>query len=131
MPVTLGTGAVTLKLGTQSVVGYLGDAIVTATVPAAPTITIATYIADNTETRVAGVGANNGLEVTSVRVVFSEAGEELPDAEANLSNNGGNYEFDLYFSTDFSGQTVQVFATNSAGQGAGSTPTLVTLTPVP
>jgi hypothetical protein len=102
-----------------------------ATVPGAPTITTAFYDQADIVTIVAGNGLNNGADVTSIRVVFSEAGEPTPlnDEENNLvsvlNNADGSYSFDYTFSGDFSGETVQVFATNSVGEGEGNTPVTV------
>jgi hypothetical protein len=99
-----------------------------ATVPGAPTITQAFYDETDIATIVAGNGLNNGADVTSIRVVFSEAGEPTPlnDEQNNLvsvlSNADGSYLFVYTFSGDRSGETVQVFATNSVGEGEGNTP---------
>jgi hypothetical protein len=102
-----------------------------AAVPGAPTITTAFYDQADIVTIVRGNGLNNGADVTSIRVVFSEAGEPTPlnDEENNLvsvlNNADGSYSFDYTFSGDFSGETVQVFATNSVGEGEGNTPVTV------
>jgi hypothetical protein len=102
-----------------------------AAVPDAPTITQAAYDENDFVTIVVGNGLNNGADVTSIRVVFSEAGEPTPlnDEENNLvsvlSNADGSYSFVYIFSGDRSGETVQVFATNSVGEGEGNTPVTV------
>jgi hypothetical protein len=102
-----------------------------ATVPGAPTITQAVYDVGDIVTVVQGNGLNNGADVTSIRVVFSESGEPTPlnDEENNLvsvlSNADGSYLFLYFFNGDLSGETVQVFATNSVGEGEGNTPVTV------
>jgi hypothetical protein len=105
-----------------------------ATVPGAPTIAAAFFDDVDFVTTVIGSGLNNGADVTSIRVVFSESGEPTPltdpDPESGnpnsvLSNADGSYSFSYKFSSDFTGETVQVFATNSVGEGEGNTPVTV------
>jgi len=104
------------------------------TVPGAPTITNAFYDEGDFVTIVEGNGLNNGADVTSIRVVFSESGEPTPLTDPDpdsgnpnslLSNADGSYSFSYKFSGDLSGETVQVFATNSVGEGEGNTPVTV------
>jgi hypothetical protein len=102
-----------------------------ATVPDAPTITQAIFDDFDFVIMVIGNGLNNGADVTSIRVVFSEAGEPTPlnDEENNLVsvliNADGSYSFVYFFNGNLSGETVQVFATNSVGEGEGNTPVTV------
>jgi hypothetical protein len=96
-----------------------------ATVPGTPTVSVASYDGANAETVIAGFGLNNGADVTSVRVVFSVAGELTPGT-IEIVNINETYDFDARFAADYSGQTVQVFATNSVGEGEGNTPVAVT-----
>jgi hypothetical protein len=92
-----------------------------ATVPDAPTIDVARYEDIDGDTRVNGSVLNNGANVTSLRFVFSVSGARTPDELVIFDENGVD-EFGAVFEADYSGETVQVFATNSVGESEGSTP---------
>jgi len=96
-----------------------------AEVPGKPTITRAEYDLADSVTRVDGVALNNGANVTSLRFVFSISGAITPD-ELGLSVDNGETVFFTQFEADCTGETVQVFATNSAGESEGSDPVEVT-----
>jgi hypothetical protein len=100
-----------------------------ATVPDAPVITAAVFDFSNGETRVVASGQNNGADVTAARFVFSESGEKVPDGVNALEifDDNGTYSIVGNFTTDYSGETVQVFATNSVGESEGSDPVEVTV----
>jgi len=130
MSIKLGNTTASLYLGGTPVAAYLGAEQVysAATVPGAPTINDAFFDSVDSSTFVSASGANNGAPVASVRFVFSVAGEQVPDGLNGLliDNTNGNYSMSADWSSDYTGQTVQVFVTNSVGESEGSEPVEVT-----
>ena len=107
--------AVSLRLGTQGVTGYLGSQLVTATVPGAPTIVSAEYDGANTEVNADAFELNDGgSPITGFKWYF-DGDEYIPDQYSP----GPPFEVGV-FSTNFAGQGAQVSAVNAVGEGPKS-----------
>ena len=120
MAVKLGSGSITLRLGgaTYPTKAYLGDTLVAATVPGAPTITSATYGAAPPATSV-GFSApadNGGSAITGYKFYFDGVLTE-PTSITSSAN---------FQSQDFTGAVAEVSAVNAVGEGPLSDPVTVT-----
>lgn len=111
MPIKLGTSSVTLKLGSQSVTGRLGSTLVTASVPGAPTITL----------------AEDGNSATWTAPA-SDGGSAITAYKFYVNGVWDSYDSDGLTSVDAvgAGQVVEVSAVNAIGEGPKSAPVTVT-----
>lgn len=119
MAVKLGSSAVTLRLGaaTYPTKAYLGDTLVAATVPSAPTITSAVEVG-GTDTELAwqAPATNGGSSITEYKF-YADGSEQTPSPQA---------DFVVYLTGITSGAVVEVSAVNAVGEGPKSAPVTVT-----
>lgn len=120
MALKLGTTDVTLRMGNAAypTKAYLGDALVAATVPGAPTITSATYGITPPATSV-GFSApadNGGSAITGYKFYFDGV-EQTPDVITSAAVFSGD---------DYTDSVIEVSAVNAVGEGPKSEPDIVT-----
>jgi len=117
MAIKLGSTAVTLKLGTQSVVGYIGSQIVTASVPSAPTITSAVEGGGGMTVNFVAPASDGGSAITSYAIYENQV----------LKTTSSNTESPLiYGSPSYANEEVQIAAINGAGEGPKSNSVVAT-----
>ena len=120
MTLKLGTTDATLRMGDAGypTKAYLGDTLVAATVPGAPTITSATYGITPPATNVAfsAPSDNGGSAVTGYKFYFDGV-EQTPDVITSAAVFSGD---------DYTGAVVEVSAVNAVGEGPKSSPVTVT-----
>ncbi|MDA0969338.1 MAG: hypothetical protein O3A60_02750 [Planctomycetota bacterium] len=121
MTLKLGTTDATLRLGHAAypTKAYLGDTLVAATVPGAPTITSATYSsfgAGNTAIIYTAPSDNGGSAITGYKFYFDGVLTE-PTSITSSAN---------FQSQDYTGAVAEVSAVNAVGEGAKSDPVTVT-----
>jgi hypothetical protein len=121
MAIKLGSGSITLRLGdaTYPTKAYLGDTLVAATVPGAPTITSAAYSsagAGNTAIIYTAPSDNGGSAITGYKFYFDGVLTE-PTSITSSAN---------FQAQDFAGAVAEVSAVNAVGEGPLSDPVTVT-----
>ena len=119
MTLKLGTTDATLRLGDAAypTKAYLGDTLVAATVPGAPTIALAEF--DGSGTAIEhSLPDDGGSAITGYKYYFDGA-EYTPSLEAGPG--------EVYFTgEDFTGVIAEVSAVNAIGEGPKSAPFTVT-----
>lgn len=111
MAVNLGASAVSLKLGSQSVVGFLGSQIVTASVPGAPTIT---GVDPGVQFDVVFIApaSDGGSAITAFRFFLDGV---LTEPDSQIPGRAG-------FFADLTGVEIEMSAVNAVGEGPKSAP---------